>query len=133
METQQKYKSQDALMERLLTKAQQKPKREIPEDKVKNDIRNWLNEKIEEGSHLTHFPYSSFRGTPGVADRIVCYESIFIAIESKRPSRKTHKNGGLSDNQRLFGEDVRLARGHYIVAYSVDDVKKYFKEHFGLS
>lgn len=119
-----KKQAQDGLMARLITPKKKKVK-EISENDVKKKIREYLNEF---GSELTHLPYSSFGGKAGVSDRLVCYKGHFIGIEAKRPSRKSHKNGGQSDAQRQFEKDVRSAGGHYILAYNVEDVKNYFKE-----
>ena len=99
---------------------------EKTEKEVKDQIRDYLNKLKPD---CTHFFYASYAGQPGVSDRICCYKGQFVAIEVKRPSRKTHKNGGLTDNQRAFGEAVKSAGGHFIVAYDEQDVIDYFQSY----
>ena len=57
----------------------------------------------------------------GVSDLIVCYKGKFIAIEIKA------KNGKVSKLQEVFIKKIINAGGYGFVAYSIDDVKKEFK------
>ena len=101
------------------------PDKDKTEASVKKDINKYLNTL----HNCTHFHYSALGGAPGVADRIVCYRGQFIAIEVKRPSRRNHKNGGQSDNQRAFEKRLKASGGHYILAYEKGDVIDYFLKH----
>lgn len=66
-----------------------------------------------------------FNSTPGCADLLCCIPAkplaIFAAIEVKRPG------GDLRENQAQFLESVTHARGLAIVATSVDDVVRNFR------
>jgi hypothetical protein len=123
--------SREDLMARLGQK-KQKSLKEKPENKVKQEIRDYLNQLMMEGYKVEHLHYSARGGKPGVGDRICCIEGQFVSIEVKRPSRKTHKNGGLSDNQLDHKRSVQSAGGHHITAYSQEDVGDYLQKHFGL-
>jgi len=106
---------------------------QVLEAVVKKDIRNYLNKLKTSGVKIKHFHYGAKLGEAGVADRICCINGVFVAIEAKRPSKRNAKNGGMSDAQLTFRDDIVSSGGHYILAHSVDDVKVYLHDHFGLS
>lgn len=58
--------------------------------------------------------------TRGVPDILVCYKGRFISIECKSPS------GRLTELQRYNSEQIRLAGGYAITAYSPADVQDFF-------
>jgi len=60
----------------------------------------------------------AFRKSPvdGLSDILICYRSLFLAIEVKRPGKEP------TDDQDIFLSEVEAAEGISLVAYSLDDV-----------
>jgi len=59
----------------------------------------------------------------GVADILLLLDGRFIAIEVKT------RVGKLSDNQKLFGQQVVKNGGTYLVVRSLEEFKQYWAYH----
>lgn len=57
----------------------------------------------------------------GIPDIICCYNGLFIGIETKDYGNTP------SELQKAHGRQIKKAKGIFMVAYSVEDVKKEFK------
>ena len=70
-----------------------------------------------------------FRATSinGVPDIIAIHDGKFIGIECK------YGTGTQQDSQKEFERLSKDAGAIYLLAYSPDDVKKYFNENYGLN
>lgn len=80
--------------------------------------------------------------TPGVADTFLpvpkpcvhevgrCYFGLYV--EFKAPSRRNHKYGGLSRQQREFGDAVFSHGYHFCVAYSWRDAANKLMSYYGI-
>lgn len=93
-------------------------KRVKKESKIQNEILRYLDSFK---GVLYHFKTIRCNKN-GVPDIIVCYKGKFIAIECK-----TEKNE-LSKLQAFARYFIISSGGDYILARSLDDVKKYFEK-----
>ena len=101
------------------------------EKAVKDLVFQWF--KFREG--FSYAPVQNGLGVHGVPDRlgvipiIVTPEMVgkriglFVSVESKRPSRRGEKDGGMSKHQVLFQEAVRAAGGVSICCDSEEDLR----------
>lgn len=81
---------------------------------LKREMKKYLQSKGAFWSMVAGGSYAK----PGDPDIISCYKGKFIAIEAKTPT------GRQSDWQKLRQREIEDAGGIYILARSVDDVKK---------
>ena len=58
----------------------------------------------------------------GIPDLLVCWEGLFFGIEVKDPKGKP------STMQLIQGARIKKAKGHFLIAKSVQDVIDYVKE-----
>lgn len=85
-----------------------------PESKIKKDIKAYLKSI---GAAVFPVPGGAY-GCKGSPDLLVCYEGKFIAIEGKA------NNGVQSSWQKLRQRQIEEANGIYVLAWSVEDVRK---------
>lgn len=90
------------------------------ETSIKKKIRKYLN-SLPHSKFVSYNPYPT--GEAGTPDYIGCWNSLSVVIEVKAPGNN------LSDIQMLRRKEWRDQAGSfYVLAYSVDDVKKFFNE-----
>jgi hypothetical protein len=99
-----------------------KPK--LLEHDIQSQILDWLGftrifhrRTNTGGAQLTGGYHVRF-GRKGDADIIACYKGQFVAIEVKG------EKGVQSQEQAIYQSDLEAAGGRYILARSLDDVKK---------
>lgn len=85
-----------------------------PESRLKSEIKAYLK---GEGIYWCMIQGGAF-SKPGDPDMVACADGVFIAIEGK-----TYE-GRLSDIQTFRKGQIEASGGRYVVARSVDDVKK---------
>lgn len=88
-----------------------------PREKI---IENEIKQYIKEHGGLAYKIHGGdlYQET-GIPDLLVCWEGLFFGIEVKRPGEKP------SAIQLAQGARIKRAGGHFIVAYSLQDVKDY--------
>ena len=92
----------------------------IPREKeLENEIKKFIR---EQGG----LPYKIHGGDlyqeTGIPDILACWRGLFFGIEVKRPGEKP------SAIQLAQGLRIKKAGGHFLVAYSLQDVKDYIKK-----
>lgn len=104
--------------------------RDNPEQQIKNAILDylallkgcvyWVTDSVGiwDPVKKIYRKRNSKHHRPGVSDIIACYRGSLVAIEVKS------RRGRLTDEQRLFLNQVAAAGGISIVARSVDDVMR---------
>lgn len=85
-----------------------------PESKVKKDIKAYLKSI---GAVVIPIPGGAY-GSNGAPDMVACYEGRFIALEGKA------NDGKQADWQKLRQRQIERAGGIYVLAWSVDDVRR---------
>lgn len=85
-----------------------------PESKLKSDIKTYLKEN---GIYWCMIQGGAF-SKPGDPDIVACVNGVFLAIEGK-----TYE-GSLRPMQVFRRQQIEASGGIYIVARTVDDVKK---------
>ena len=94
-----------------------------PEGKVKADVKKFLK-----SIGCWYFmPVSNGMGQVGIPDFICCYQGRFVAIETKAPGKISNTTA----NQDRVISEIKLAGGSAVVVDNVEQVKAYFKYHFG--
>lgn len=92
-----------------------------PEGKVKKEIDKYL---ASLGDDWWGFkPMMMGYGRKGIPDIIGCYKGRFIAIEVKA------EGGVLTEWQEKELKSIDRASGWTLIAYCVEDVKKFFEEN----
>ena len=92
-----------------------------PETLIKKSIKDYLRLS-------GWFTFSIMQGLGsyrGIADIFGIKNNKNIWIEVKAPG------GRQSDYQKKFEHDIKQQGGHYILAYSVEDVDRYIVDNFG--
>lgn len=85
-----------------------------PERKIKTKIMDYLRKKAPG----FWFPYNPYYGMAGIPDIIGCLEGRFVGIEAKTA------DGKMSPLQLARQKSIEATGGVYILARSVDDVKR---------
>jgi hypothetical protein len=85
-----------------------------PESKVKKEIKAYLRSI---GAAVFPLPGGAY-GCNGAPDILACYKGKFIAIEGKA------NDGVQSSWQKLRQRQIEEAEGIYILAWSVEDVRR---------
>lgn len=92
-----------------------------PETAIKEAIKGYL---VYNG--WFSFPNTQGLGSKkGIADRYAIKNGNGVWIEVKAPGKKQ------SPSQIEFQKDIEEKKGHYLLAFSVEDVENYFVENFG--
>jgi hypothetical protein len=94
---------------------------EQPEGRLVKKMINFLNSNYPGWWQKIHGGPFQVRGIP---DILGCYEGWFVSIEAKMDYNEA------SPLQVKQGKAIRKARGIWIVAYSVDDVRKMMEANF---
>lgn len=89
-----------------------------PEGVVKDACKKFLKER---GAWF-FMPVSNGMGQVGIPDIIICYKSVFVAIETKAPGKKIQTTA----NQDRVIEAIRKADGFAWVVDNPDDLKPLF-------
>ena len=90
----------------------------VTENQVKAQVREGLNA-------FGWFNWANLQGLgskKGLTDRTAIKNGVVLWIECKRPGKP------LSPKQEEFRDELILAGGHFILAYSFHDVVKYLNE-----
>jgi hypothetical protein len=87
-----------------------------PESEIKKAIKAYIKSI---GAAVFPVPGVAY-GCKGAPDLLVCYEGKFIAIEGKA------NDGVQSSWQKLRQRQIEEAEGIYVLARSVEDVKRVF-------
>jgi hypothetical protein len=96
-----------------------------PEGKVKADVKKFLK-----AVGCWYFlPVSNGMGQVGIPDFICCDQGRFVAIETKAPGKISNTTA----NQDRVISEIKLAGGSAVVVDNVEQVKSFFKDHFGVS
>jgi hypothetical protein len=94
-----------------------------PEGKVKADVKKFLK-----SIGCWYFmPVSNGMGVVGILDINCCYQGRFVAIETKAPGKLSNTTA----NQDRVISEIKAAGGLAVVVDNVDQVKSFFKDHFG--
>jgi len=89
-----------------------------PEGKVKDGVKKFLKER---GAWF-FMPVSNGMGQAGIPDIVICYKSLFVAIETKAPG----KADNVTPNQERVMREIRLNDGFAFVVDSTDDLTMLF-------
>jgi len=92
-----------------------------PESRLVGKILNFLNANYPGWWRKIHGGPFQSRGIP---DIIGCHRGRFISIEVKEPGNTA------SGLQKKNGNEIRKAKGLWLVAYSVEDVKNMMEAKF---
>jgi len=108
----------------------------LPEPKVKELVKDWY----DANNGFSWQPVSNGMGMHGIPDRVGCIPllitqemvgrrfGLFVAIESKGGHRRTHKDGGLSEQQKRRRNEINDAAGVCVPAYGADFVEAVLEE-----
>ena len=88
------------------------------ENKVKESVQKYLDSLG--AYHIKE--HGSIYMRAGIPDIICCYKGRFIGIETKDGDNKA------SELQLAHGRKIKRNDGIFIIAYSVEDVRKEFKK-----
>jgi len=92
----------------------------IDERDIKKKIRKYLN-TLPASKFVSYNPYPN--GEAGTPDYIGCFQGLGVVIEVKAPGKD------LSDIQKVRRREWRDEAGAFhIVAYSTEDVQRFFRE-----
>lgn len=90
-----------------------------PEGQLKFKIKGYLNEL---GPNCFWFmPMMNGFGKSGIPDFVVCFRGRYVTIEVKVHGRKP------KPWQELRGQEITLAGGLHVVAYTIDEVRIVFE------
>jgi hypothetical protein len=74
-------------------------------------------------------PVSNGMGMVGILDLNCCFQGRFVAIETKAPGKLSNTTA----NQDRVIAEIKAAGGLAIVVDNVEQVKSFFKDHFGVN
>ena len=89
------------------------------EKKIEDEIKQYIK---EHGGLCYKIHGGDLYQETGIPDLLVCWGGLFFGIEVKDPGGKP------SAIQLAQGARIKKAKGHFIIATSVEDVKNYIYE-----
>lgn len=102
------------------------------ENHVKTLVKDWFDAR----GAWSYAPIQNGMGVHGIPDRVGCVPllitqemvgkriGMFVAVECKRPGRRTEQNRGMSKHQQLVVDAIYDAHGRAVVCDGLDDMDR---------